>query len=177
MKKSLQCRICCQKFAKNRSYHKQGCFQLIQTTASKMAVFANGGVLARLKIRHFQGFTVLQKESDVGIGEYSFSFFSSTFYCVTELNYIIKFCAAIQPLCKIINHKIAPLNPILHGINPHVVSMLDFCAHLAWPHFFSRIPRNFLMVSKRLHIRALSKCCKVSSCLASLCFKNDEQFP
>ena len=71
----------------------------------------------------------------------------------------------------------AKLNPILHGINPHVVSMLDFCAHLAWPHFFSRIPRNFLMVSKRLHIRALSKCCEVSSCLASLCFKNDEQFP
>ena len=42
---------------------KQGCFQLIQTTASKMAVFANGGVLARLKIRHFQGFTVLIHKS------------------------------------------------------------------------------------------------------------------
>ena len=50
--------------------------------------------------------------------------------------------------------------------------MSDFCAYLAWPHFFSRIPRNFLMVSKQLHIRALSKCCKVSSCLVSLCLKN-----
>ena len=38
---------------------KQGCFQLIQITASKLVVFANGRVLARLKIRHFQGFTVL----------------------------------------------------------------------------------------------------------------------
>jgi hypothetical protein len=64
------------------------------------------------------------------------------------------------------------LNPIPNGLNPHVVSMSDFCAYLAWPHFFSRIPRIFLMVSKQLHIRALSKCCEVSSCLASLCFKN-----
>ena len=37
---------------------KQGLFKSIQTKALKMAVFANGGVLARLKIRHFQGFTV-----------------------------------------------------------------------------------------------------------------------
>ena len=50
------------------------------------------------------------------------------------------------------------LNPILHGLNPCVVSMSDFCVYLAWPHFFSGIPRNFLMVSKQLHIRALSKC-------------------
>ena len=33
-------------------------FKLIQTKALKMAVFANGGVLAGLKIHHFQGFTV-----------------------------------------------------------------------------------------------------------------------
>ena len=38
---------------------KQTLSKLIQTTALKMVVFANGGVLARLKIRHFQGFTVL----------------------------------------------------------------------------------------------------------------------
>ena len=37
---------------------KQTLSKLIQTTALKMAVFANGGVLARLKIRHFEGFTV-----------------------------------------------------------------------------------------------------------------------
>ena len=64
------------------------------------------------------------------------------------------------------------VNPIPNGLNPRVVSMLDFCAYLAWPHFFSRTPRNFLMVSKQLHIRALSKCCEVSSCLVSLCLKN-----
>ena len=53
---------------------------------------------------------------------------------------------------------ILPFNPIPNGLNPRVVSMSDFCAYLAWPHFFSGIPRNFLMVSKQLHIRALSKC-------------------
>ena len=37
---------------------KKVLFKLIQTKALKMAVFTNGGVLARLKIRHFQGFTV-----------------------------------------------------------------------------------------------------------------------
>ena len=42
---------------------KQTLSKLIQTTALKMAVFANGGVLARLKIRHFQGFTVLPLKS------------------------------------------------------------------------------------------------------------------
>ena len=50
------------------------------------------------------------------------------------------------------------INPILHGLNPCVVSMSNFCAYLAWPHFFSGIPRDFLIVSKQLHIRALSKC-------------------
>ena len=49
-------------------------------------------------------------------------------------------------------------NPIPNGLNPRVVSRSDFCAYLAWPHFFSRTPRNFLMVSKQLHIKALSKC-------------------
>ena len=38
---------------------KQGLFLLIQTTALKMVVFANGRVLARLKICHFQGFAVM----------------------------------------------------------------------------------------------------------------------
>jgi len=37
---------------------KQVLFKWIQTTVLKMAVFANGGVLPRLKIHHFQGFTV-----------------------------------------------------------------------------------------------------------------------
>ena len=37
---------------------KQTLSKLMQTTALKMAVFANGGVLARLKNRHFQGFSV-----------------------------------------------------------------------------------------------------------------------
>ena len=64
------------------------------------------------------------------------------------------------------------LNPILNGVNPRVVNMSDFCAYLAWPHLFPRVPRNFLMVSKQLHLRALSKRCVVSSCLASLRFKN-----
>ena len=41
---------------------RQGLFKLIQTTALKMAVFVNGGVLARLKIRHIQGFTVLPNQ-------------------------------------------------------------------------------------------------------------------
>ena len=71
----------------------------------------------------------------------------------------------------IVTHVLA-INPIPNGLNPRVVSMSDFCAYLAWPHFFSRTPRNFLMVSKQLHIRALSKCCEVSSCLVSLCLKN-----
>ena len=64
------------------------------------------------------------------------------------------------------------LNPILNGVNLRVASMSHFCAYLAWPHLFPRVPRNFLMVSKQLHLRALSKCCVVSSCLASLRFKN-----
>ena len=43
---------------KNSTEPKKGLFKLIQTKALKMAVFTNGGVLAGLKIRHFQGFTV-----------------------------------------------------------------------------------------------------------------------
>ena len=66
-------------------------------------------------------------------------------------------------------------NPIPHGLIPRVVNMSDFCAYLAWLHFFPRVPRNFLMVSKQLHLRALSKCCEVSSCLASLCFKSRDK--
>ena len=38
---------------------KIGLLTSIQSKALKMAVFANGRVWARLKIRHFQGFTVL----------------------------------------------------------------------------------------------------------------------
>ena len=49
------------------------------------------------------------------------------------------------------------INPIPHGVNPHVVSMSDICAYLAWPDFFSRIPRNFLMVSKTAAYKSLVK--------------------
>ena len=45
---------------------KQGLFKLIQTKALKMAVFANGGVLAGLKIHHFQGFTVPVLDTNEG---------------------------------------------------------------------------------------------------------------
>ena len=39
----------------------------MQTKALKMAIFTNGGVLAGLKIRHFQGFTVLGTLQSKGI--------------------------------------------------------------------------------------------------------------
>ena len=42
---------------------KTGLLKSIQSNALKMAVFANGGVLSRLKIRHFQGFTVSHDHS------------------------------------------------------------------------------------------------------------------
>ena len=66
-------------------------------------------------------------------------------------------------------------NPILHHSNPRVVSMSDFCTLLAWPHFFPRLPWNFLMLLKQPHLRALSNGCMVSSCLASLCFKSRDK--
>ena len=67
------------------------------------------------------------------------------------------------------------VNPILHHSNPRVVSMSDFCTLLAWPHFFPRLPWNFLMLLKQPHLRALSNGCTVSSCLASLCFKSRDK--
>ena len=67
------------------------------------------------------------------------------------------------------------LNPILHFWNPRVVSMSDFCTLLAWPHFFPRLPWNFLTLPKQPHLRALSNGCMVSSCLASLCFESRDK--
>ena len=50
---------------------QKGLFKVIQTEALKMEVFANGGVLARLKILHFRGFTVLPSLAQVqAIGMY-----------------------------------------------------------------------------------------------------------
>ena len=66
-------------------------------------------------------------------------------------------------------------NPILHHCNPRVVGMSEFCTLLAWPHFFPRLPWNFLMLLKEPHLRALSNGCTVSSCLASLCFKSRDK--
>ena len=62
------------------------------------------------------------------------------------------------------------------GSHPHVIiSMSDFCTHLAWPHLFPRLPWNFLTLPKQPHLRALSNGCMVSSCLASLCFKSRDK--